>query len=1253
MAQGVSDVMNPFIQVLPIFELDLSQVETSDSNSTIRNEYDTYLNLGKNLIECKFSEIEPVLKTQIPPSIISLNPLLLPFQYTILKSRNEPCPIQYWVSLMVEQSHMFKVFNCVLNYIYHKAITSSITNSFSIMHEGSKTGKSTFILAILYAYLFHSQLNATPIVANNCPGSALQQLYYQNNLLLQDQIGSLNKKFIDFINNYQKYDLNNEMLISYIINANLQDWSGYTHVVIKVAENIQKQLCSNTLLKYIISKKIDQTPFKTIEQFLITQFHPKNTEETLEQFISNVQKIFYNETLCTLINTVSQLVAINRKGVNQDIDDMTLKQLLNIDSHTIKQLFKQINYYLVNQQTIKPISGILLIDEICYTKIDVSQQNKADYQTLLLQLTKYLIINYKSKDFILLFKQSLQSVFKQTNNQYLLQFEQIINPLDKITSADILRTLFLIFPLSMFLRENGVMNIILEDRFKQMCMQQNWYQNDNQQIIKEQFTQFIELSNISGFEVLAYRDILNAVVQINNDNKDGSYNIWKNNIQDYNLTTFMLKIAFQEKQNKLVYQEEMLKDKLKKCQDLQLVQDQYSIVCAGTNAKFPDFINYCSNLLQTGGSRLQQNRNMFLYFVSLLVPQLHPSITNKLYYIHGINSVKYSQIKPEYSLQYLVSDLFTISQSDSTSFAQTICSAISPQLVIVQTDNKVFYPIKQQVTYYKLALQEYRIHKICVDNYNNQLALCIDNGFNNDVYEQRVVVSFKNNLIRIPLQQIYQRIQTQALSTNNQPILADTVNALLKLFFNKMQTSIHNQKIVQILMDNMLFKTKFSQIVESLSLLHLLSVLKGDQVITTNIELIMQETFAFNQFQQNYEKLQNITAFEDTSYSQMINAIQKLDIESDVNLICRLSKIINDNDLNCTFLKSKPGLQNVDKLEKQIESTLQKISQKHQNISLYNLSQKTAIFSIIDSYFDIIIDFKLNRNDYLSQMNVMLQIGDEMNSFNFDIKAQDHQKNIQVYKDQLGQLSQNIKDIKKYSKQESTTVQNTNKFKTVLQNFEKASQTISSLKTTILQYKAIDQTEVSSMLQKSSKSIYNLYNTLFVSKQTDNTTLQHPETNVKNYQEICQSHNESRNKFIKPGFAIKLLNVEKTKLMEEQQIINVTQKEIYDRDQQLYISMLQPELPNYNLNARSKQSDQKSQFIRKQLDIMSLTAKYKISQGITTVILAIGIDHQQLFQNDVAQSFVQGKQADFLIGISDIESTNCTQLTCIYLFKNH
>ncbi|CAL5976496.1 Hypothetical_protein [Hexamita inflata] len=702
MAQGVSYVMNPFIQVLPIFELDLSQVETSDSNSTKRNEYDTYLNLGKNLIECKFSEIEPVLKKQIPPSIISLNPLLLPFQYTLLKSRNELCPIQYWVSLMVEQSHMFKVFNCVLNYIYHKAITSSITNSFSLMHEGSKTGKSTFILAILYAYLFHSQLKATPIVANNCPGSALQQLYYQNNLLLQDQIGSLNKKFIDYINNYQKYDLNNEMLISYIINSNLQDWSGYTHVVIKVAENIQKQLRSNTLLKYIISKKIDQTPFKTIEQFLIAQFRPQNTEETIEQFISNVQTIFYNETLSTLINTVSQFVEINRKGVNQDIDDKALKQLLNIDSHTIKQLFEQINYYLVNQ-TIKPIRGILLIDEICNTKIDVSQQNKADYQTLLLQLTKYLIINYKSKDFILLFKQSLQSVFKQTNNQYLLQFEQIINPLDKITSDDILRTLFLIFPLSMFLKENGVMNIMLEDNFKQMCMQQNWYQNDKQQIIKEQFTQFIELSNISGFEALAYRDILNAVVQINNDNKDGSYNIWKNNIQDQNLTTFMLKVAFQEKQNKLVYQEEILRDKLKKCQDLQLVQDQYSIVCAGTNAKLPEFINYCSNLLQTGGSRLQQHRNMYLYFVSLLVPQLHPSFTNKLYYIHGINSVKYSQIKPEYSLQYLVSDLFTIMQSDSTSFAQTICSAISPQLVIVQTDNKVFYP-KSQVTYYKLAL---------------------------------------------------------------------------------------------------------------------------------------------------------------------------------------------------------------------------------------------------------------------------------------------------------------------------------------------------------------------------------------------------------------------------------------------------------------------------------------------------------------------------------------------------------------------
>ncbi|CAL5975464.1 Hypothetical_protein [Hexamita inflata] len=271
MQKGTENLyINPIVQLLPIFKLKFK----NDFNQIYVDEYDKYANVSKIMSTCEYKEsplFEQTTSVQSDSIIIEkqiinkfyedynsnqmykLNPLLIPIHYLTLHSSKLHEQIKYCVTILMQQCHLFKVFHSVLNYIYHQKIDDIIENSFGLMHDGSQTGKSTLQLAIFYAFLFHPNLTKTPIILNNSGGSRTQPLYYQNNLQIQKQIGSLNTNFKLQIE--QTQDINVDSFINLVV-ANLNDFKAYPDNIVNLAQEIQNVLQTMQLIQIIARAKI-------------------------------------------------------------------------------------------------------------------------------------------------------------------------------------------------------------------------------------------------------------------------------------------------------------------------------------------------------------------------------------------------------------------------------------------------------------------------------------------------------------------------------------------------------------------------------------------------------------------------------------------------------------------------------------------------------------------------------------------------------------------------------------------------------------------------------------------------------------------------------------------------------------------------------------------------------------------------------------------------------------------------------------
>ena len=68
---------------------------------------------------------------------------------------------------------------------------------------------------------------------------------------------------------------------------------------------------------------------------------------------------------------------------------------------------------------------------------------------------------------------------------------------------------------------------------------------------------------------------------------------------------------------------------------------RFSICCAGTDARLYNYIRYTTGVKLSSGSRVSNTADVFLHIVSMNVPQLHPSKTNRNYFKFGIDSYDY------------------------------------------------------------------------------------------------------------------------------------------------------------------------------------------------------------------------------------------------------------------------------------------------------------------------------------------------------------------------------------------------------------------------------------------------------------------------------------------------------------------------------------------------------------------------------------------------------------------------------------
>ncbi|CAL6058177.1 Hypothetical_protein [Hexamita inflata] len=1107
------------------------------------------------------------------------------------------------------------------------------------MHDGSQTGKSTLQLAIFYAFLFHPDLTKTPIILNNSGGSRTQPLYYQNNLQIEKQIGSLNTNFKLQIE--QTQNINVDSFINLVV-ANLNDFKAYPDNIVNLAQEIQNVLQTMQQIQIIAQATI-------LKKDNILQNYSNN----------NINKILAEPYFNIIINIVIQLYS-NLK--------LNTEEFLQITNSDIISFFLFINKYKHDKsQTPEPkivVQAVILIDEISVNDIAI----KKDSKIKLLNQAKFIIqsLSQNESEFMEIYTPKINILLKDS------QYQNIFSILN---TNNVLEIMMLIFPLSLFLKENSIVKLTTSPQFKILKSSSKWESNDVQDAMKYIFDILSELSDLDGFEALSYRDLLNAFTNLSQINSDF------NQIFNYELIQQQIAAACNCCQNtEIIYQ-----------YSKQYTAGDIQCVLSGTNARMIDFVNYTMLLKHTGGSILRNlGDNIYLHIVSIIVPQLHASLLQQQYYKNGIGSVKFGILPKDISDSNLIFDIFQVIQANAISYIQQQCPAVSPQLVITDEQYKIIYS-RTQETYLFHPKIERLLNKIKIDNYLNQLAICKQISKTSST-SYKISESYKSNLLiyygrkkSVITENNSINIQIQPLSTSNQPVLANQVNRLIQELFMRLNEHQLPEEIinsfVSTILNNVKLVNKNVQIHESFCLLHFLSYLSRmsnvQQIISKVIEKINLIIWNEQYYQELIDINNKIVVQTEQKYIEVVSMTQ---YDQAVNIL-KASQIIVLHLSVLTF--QKIYFQTMQEFQLKLayiirsKSACNKTTKNFENYNILNKIILNKVQYLFNQFFD---KYKTLLNDLNPNLLQLIQYNqfDEQQVYeiNFDLGelnkafdiSQDFLKlNIQFDENYFKQKKY-LKDIEEYhqilklneikSKQLFSQIIATKYYAVETARISKKLELISQIEEiqnifeqgqTFLQNKELQSYSEQIDIQNQIAQTLKQFNDRILNQQSQQVTQykQILENQLIQKQLIQLINNQTEfnqilleKKICKPGYVIKYLTGQQQNIQKEvNDILEIPPINDWA------ISVMQPELAVfYNVNDENIQqlpdiqqldnTEQYQQFIQKQLDIIEIASNYFIQQqNKQIVIIAIPIDNNQLKQTGAGNKRKFPKIADFIIGI--------------------
>ncbi|CAL6085357.1 Hypothetical_protein [Hexamita inflata] len=893
----VNNEVNPLAQILPIFKWNLQLLlkpitQTDDIN--YRNEMQHYYNDYQNML----TQLKETGKCEVIKNNVYLkeNRLLIPFHFS--QSEQFKSELQPFVSLIVEQSHAFKIVHMVLNLIFHQYQESSASCTNYVLPDGSTCGKTTFDLSLAYTLTFHPDIDVVPVVVQNISVTTDQPLA-QYAHLYDKSTQNLN---VNFLKAVKEINVNRVgQSAAKIIVANFQDYFSYPDIVKTLAKQIYEVSLQVTCLKRLINsitKDVNLQDFYSEQQMIainqvaddkfISSFctfvlnqnrcnNNYNNDSIIENFKSLIESqklmckdLFLSKNKSKFSNIFKlciQLPKINKNQINNIfvIDDEVCNRMYgqHLDAYDSSLIFRLIQEIQSNryQQNI--------ID--CFNNLN----NKENVKLFKSQKELVQLIPDTERQILMLFPLALfiKSDLPQFTNN--LHFETMMKLLstqgyEAIMLRDLSNELDKIMSNSPNQLSKQVVLALLKKSFlgQQSDVLNNYYEKQSAAVVCTlfsgtccslidfyQFSSF--LASYSGSRDLTYENLIcdqNCSQKQDNfqyseyEEENFEYEYFSEELDDLNDEEFE-EYTNEEEEERQSEEEEESEEEDRESEEEEEYQDdnddddeQEEVY---EEQEETNEAQECINDIQQ--NMCQQKpvaKQLHVHASTCPLPQLHACKTNGNYSLYGINSMKIKKYQlKEQRWQNTILNLLLACNTNSTGYIQTLFSQVSHQLLINKVINKVKNEIihgQTQKTYINILNKDDLIDKI---NCNNQLIqTSIMKETNTEkILLQNIRVKQSNQLVCHYIKNPENNIFIQPLSQSNLPQLADVFAVHLHKFSEILtDNSIQLKDIIDLIISNQAFLGGKSHLYETLYLILLLFHLKyGRNQAVQNLEQIL------------------------------------------------------------------------------------------------------------------------------------------------------------------------------------------------------------------------------------------------------------------------------------------------------------------------------------------------------------------------------------------------------------------------------
>ncbi|CAL6066437.1 Hypothetical_protein [Hexamita inflata] len=673
--------------------------------------------------------------------------------------------LQPMISLLVEQSHAFKMCQVVLDFIIYQKQVYSCQGSNYILSDGSRCGKTTFDLCLFVAHLFHPDLTSVPVMVQNIKGSLKQPLAYCQNLVIDSS--NFNNNYIKAVREIDVSTKDSRILsVNNLIQANITDFIKYPAQLFDISSRIHRAVLQQNIVKSIIQIQLKVNP-NISNSFLKDDIKIENSyafyiyTNTLIIKLCTFISAFRNDDDCS---GVVQLLQLNNDKVNSELKNLFL-QTQNLEVKT---------KYLGEGSYITPNitqNYLVILDEVCNRKKNEENNN---YITAFEYSKIFQLINIVCCNDEFVNQQDLSGLIEQFAKYPEFQQHQIENNkaltnfIKSIPNSN--KQLLLLFPLSIFIKNS-----------------------ENIDVTKLSTKEKEELMNVFGFEAVMLRDLSNQLHNLRTLSDENNRFLTPSVVLEHLNMLFDTKC---ETLNSYEYQ--------KQCSN-----DGITTVFSGTDLVAGNCIGYSTNLKTSSGSRLvslqqfkDENRNIVEGYIHTSLcgqPQYHPSILTCQYYIDGINSVFIKENDQDINFNLIdtgtgenwrnnILNLMLCCNTNATGFIQTIFAQVTPQLII-QDDNQQLINESPQQTYMGLLSENDYLNKINPIKFKQifiakvivqkeNIKTC--NHENKDKFLIRVKISGETSS-KI-LSKASNQIFIQPLTSKNMLQLANVVNEYINMF---------------------------------------------------------------------------------------------------------------------------------------------------------------------------------------------------------------------------------------------------------------------------------------------------------------------------------------------------------------------------------------------------------------------------------------------------------------------------------------